>query len=92
MQQELFEEVEENASDLGSPISRGLVREALRLYPVAPFIGRLMPQNISLKGYPVEKDVSMPRFFYQVLCILIGVLICCFSDYGATITLYLWEE
>lgn len=58
IQQQIFQEADEEASDLGTPIIRGLVKEALRLYPVAPFIGRFMPKDFSLKGYPIKKDVS----------------------------------
>lgn len=59
IQQQIIEETDEEAADFGTTIIRGLVKEALRLYPVAPFIGRFMPKDILLKGYPIKKDVRV---------------------------------
>lgn len=41
----------------------GLIKESLRLYPVAPFIGRYLPQDAQLGGHFIEKDVSERNFF-----------------------------
>lgn len=35
-----------------------IVREALRMYPVAPFLTRILPQDINLGGYIVPSNVS----------------------------------
>lgn len=40
------------------PLVRGLVKETLRLYPVAPFIGRYMPEDTKIDKYFIKKDVS----------------------------------
>ncbi|XP_063221088.1 cytochrome P450 315a1, mitochondrial [Bacillus rossius redtenbacheri] len=34
-------------------LPRGVMREALRLYPVAPFLSRYLPHDCQLGGYPV---------------------------------------
>lgn len=36
----------------------GLIKETLRLYPVAPFIGRYAASDGFLGGYPVKKNVN----------------------------------
>lgn len=49
-----------------SQLLHGLIKEALRLYPVAPFIGRYMPQDTQIGGHYVEKDVSCPQSLYTL--------------------------
>ncbi|XP_023170133.2 cytochrome P450 315a1, mitochondrial [Drosophila hydei] len=39
-----------------SQLLHGLIKETLRLYPVAPFIGRYMPQDAQIGGHYIEKD------------------------------------
>ncbi|KAH8383165.1 hypothetical protein KR009_007127, partial [Drosophila setifemur] len=41
-----------------SQLLHGLIKESLRLYPVAPFIGRYLPQDTHLGGHFIEKDVG----------------------------------
>lgn len=41
------------------PLVRGLVKETLRLYPVAPFIGRYLPEDARIDKYFIKKDVSV---------------------------------
>lgn len=38
---------------------KGIVKEALRLYPVAPFLTRILSENLSLGGYLIPKEVSI---------------------------------
>lgn len=39
------------------PMVRGTVREALRLYPVATFIGRILPIDAVIGNYEIPKHV-----------------------------------
>jgi hypothetical protein len=41
------------------PLVRGMMREALRLYPVAPFLSRYMPENSLIGSYHVPAGVSI---------------------------------
>uniref|UniRef100_A0A1A9V720 Cytochrome P450 315a1, mitochondrial n=1 Tax=Glossina austeni TaxID=7395 RepID=A0A1A9V720_GLOAU len=38
-----------------SPLVHGFIKETLRLYPVAPFIGRYMPRDVLIGGYHIKK-------------------------------------
>lgn len=40
------------------PYLKGVVKEALRLYPVAPFQTRVLQRNTNLLGYEVPAGVS----------------------------------
>ncbi|KAJ9590666.1 hypothetical protein L9F63_016294, partial [Diploptera punctata] len=56
LQDEIYEEVKnttniENIAQL--PLLRGVLRETLRLYPVAPFLTRYLPQDSLIGGYHV---------------------------------------
>ncbi|XP_067011206.2 cytochrome P450 315a1, mitochondrial [Anabrus simplex] len=56
-QEELLKEVKETNSPeetIQLPLLRGVLREALRLYPVAPFLTRFLPQDAHIAGYPVD--------------------------------------
>lgn len=39
-----------------SQFLHGLIKETLRLYPVAPFIGRYLPQDAQIGGHHIEKN------------------------------------
>ncbi|KAM8705737.1 hypothetical protein ACLKA7_010096 [Drosophila subpalustris] len=39
-----------------SQLLHGLIKETLRLYPVAPFIGRYLPQDAQIGGHHIEKN------------------------------------
>jgi cytochrome P450 len=41
------------------PLVRGMLREALRLYPVAPFLTRYLPEDSLIGGYHVPSGVSI---------------------------------
>ncbi|XP_034661880.1 cytochrome P450 315a1, mitochondrial [Drosophila subobscura] len=47
-----------------SQLMHGLIKESLRLYPVAPFIGRYLPQDAHLGGHLVEKDTMVLLSLY----------------------------
>lgn len=47
----------------GSQLLHGLIKETLRLYPVAPFIGRYLPQDAQIGEHFVEKNVSSGSLF-----------------------------
>lgn len=50
------------------PYVKAVIKEALRLYPVAPFLTRILEQDISLNGYNVPAGVSSSRCS-QLLCL-----------------------
>ncbi|EDW85100.1 uncharacterized protein Dwil_GK12791 [Drosophila willistoni] len=47
-----------------SQLLHGLIKESLRLYPVAPFIGRYLPQDSQLGCYFIEKDTMVLLSLY----------------------------
>ncbi|XP_022216126.2 cytochrome P450 315a1, mitochondrial [Drosophila obscura] len=47
-----------------SQLLHGLIKESLRLYPVAPFIGRYLPQDAHLAGHFIEKDTMVLLSLY----------------------------
>ncbi|XP_017144070.1 cytochrome P450 315a1, mitochondrial isoform X1 [Drosophila miranda] len=47
-----------------SQLLHGLIKESLRLYPVAPFIGRYLPQDAHLGDHFVEKDTLVLLSLY----------------------------
>ncbi|KAH8336493.1 hypothetical protein KR074_001276, partial [Drosophila pseudoananassae] len=48
----------------GSQLLHGLIKESLRLYPVAPFIGRYLPQDTQMGGHFIEKDTLVLLSLY----------------------------
>lgn len=47
------------------PLIRGTVREALRLYPVATFIGRILPADAIVANYEIPQHVRFFVFFFN---------------------------
>lgn len=47
-----------------SPLVRGCTREAMRLYPVAPFIGRFVDLNAEIGGYLIPKGTLVLASLY----------------------------
>jgi hypothetical protein len=42
-----------------APLVRGVIRESLRLYPVAPFLTRLLPEDCEIGGYNIPAGVRI---------------------------------
>ena len=42
---------------------RGTVRETLRLYPVATFVGRILPNDSVIGNYVIPKHVRQLKYF-----------------------------
>lgn len=57
VQDRLLETVENEAKH--THLMKGIMREALRLYPVAPFLTRILPQDTCIGGYMVPNGVSI---------------------------------
>lgn len=55
IQQTVRQEILENRQHTETPLIRGTVREALRMFPVATFIGRILGKDAILGGYKVDK-------------------------------------
>lgn len=52
-----------NGTDvMQSALLRGVVREALRLYPVAPFLTRIIPESCIIGGY------ELPAMVWKCCC------------------------
>lgn len=60
-QQRLYDQVRnlESISAVENQFLKGFLRETLRLYPVAPFITRYMPEDVKIDGYDLNKGVSL---------------------------------
>jgi ecdysteroid 2-hydroxylase len=66
--QELYRRLRENADDantLEAPLVRGCLREVMRLYPVAPFIGRFVDLNADIGGYFIPKGTLVLASLYS---------------------------
>lgn len=62
LQDELYAELQQARSSddiVQLPLLRGTIREALRLYPVAPFLTRYLPEDSLIGGYHVPAGVSI---------------------------------
>ena len=61
------------------PLMKGSVREALRLYPVAPFLTRILPDESQIGDYQVPAGVScrcVPKSL-RFKCLFFSRLWCC---------------
>lgn len=38
---------------------KGVIRETLRMFPVAPFIGRVLPEDSVIGNYKINKNVQL---------------------------------
>ncbi|XP_058826899.1 cytochrome P450 315a1, mitochondrial isoform X2 [Topomyia yanbarensis] len=54
MQEQVYVSITGN--DLESPLVRGTIKEALRLFPVAPFIGRILEKDAIIGSYCIPKN------------------------------------
>ncbi|KAH8414052.1 hypothetical protein KR222_003372 [Zaprionus bogoriensis] len=68
-----------------SQLLHGLIKESLRLYPVAPFIGRYLPRDAQIGNHFVEKNVC---FRVSLAWLSLNFLLFCFSQTLVLISLY----
>jgi ecdysteroid 2-hydroxylase len=58
-------DIDANPNSMEAPLVRGSVREAMRLYPVAPFIGRFIDRNAEIGGYSIPKGTLVLASAYS---------------------------
>lgn len=60
MQEQLFEHLKDLPQKelLRDSLLKGVIKEALRLYPTAPFISRYVPEDSVIGNYFVPKGVN----------------------------------
>ncbi|KAL5285479.1 CYP315A1 family protein [Megaselia abdita] len=58
IQTKVREEIHSSNNWMENPYIKGLIRETLRLYPVAPFIGRYLASDAVIGNYKIDKNVS----------------------------------
>lgn len=49
-----------------STLLKGVIRETLRLYPVAPFVGRFMDEDTVIGNYKIHANVSCLSSFIHI--------------------------
>lgn len=62
LQSKIRKNVLENPTDFESPMVRASLREVLRLYPVAPFISRIVDSDVKVGQYEVPKGKVKKTF------------------------------
>ncbi|KAI5729656.1 hypothetical protein M8J76_005004 [Diaphorina citri] len=55
VQDQLYQELQKNNDCLNNEIINHVIREGLRMYPIAPFISRFMPKDVEIRGYLIPK-------------------------------------
>lgn len=64
LQKKMKSSITQNPSDYELPIVRASLRETLRLYPVAPFVGRLLDCDTKIGDYIVPENYMALMSFY----------------------------
>ncbi|XP_033221676.1 cytochrome P450 315a1, mitochondrial-like isoform X2 [Belonocnema kinseyi] len=70
---EIQERLHENVKDkkhkqaLLDPLTIGILKETLRLYPTAPFLTRYIPVDAQIGGYQVSKEMNLALFLLLLL-------------------------
>lgn len=67
-QEELFKHLKDlpQKDILRLPLLKGIIKESLRLYPIAPFISRYLPEDSVIGNYFVPKGVN--EFILYFIC------------------------
>lgn len=61
------------------PTIKGSVKEALRLYPVATFLTRILPKQSVIGGYEIPAEVVIPFTLLKInLCTVYSFHVACF--------------
>ncbi|KAG4079752.1 hypothetical protein HA402_014883 [Bradysia odoriphaga] len=55
-----------NSSNFETPLIRGTVKESLRLFPVATFIGRILPGDGIIGNYRIPKHTAVIASMYSI--------------------------
>lgn len=68
LQEKLFESIKYLTPKeiLRDTLIKSVIKETLRLYPIAPFITRYLPEDNVIGGYFVPKGVNDSLFIYFV--------------------------
>ncbi|KAK9712994.1 Cytochrome P450 [Popillia japonica] len=61
IQTQLYNELQSNPN---TPLTKNIVRESLRLYPVAPFLTRFLPEDTNIDGYEIPKNTLVILSIY----------------------------
>lgn len=82
LQEKLFESIKNLSSKeiLRDSLIKGVIKETLRLYPIAPFITRYLPEDNVIGGYFVPKGVHKSFFSYLFYFIIICVTFIIIND------------
>lgn len=64
-QQEMIRQELLNTNKMDTPLIRGTVRETLRLFPVATFIGRILSKDAILSNYHIDKNTLVLISMYS---------------------------
>ena len=68
IQDKVLESIRNTENPLDRPAYlKCVIKETLRLYPVAPFLSRYIPHDINIRGYNIPKNVikQTSRFILQ---------------------------
>lgn len=60
----LKQDIAANPNSMEAPLVRAVAREAMRLYPIAPFLGRFIDLNAEIGGFSIPKGTLVLGSLY----------------------------